>query len=131
MAKPFQQANLFELSGANIQVTYSSSGFEGPPLFSYRTDSINRQFSGSEIQSIETEIGELLTVTLEQILDLRIVNFTLILPLVHVIPGSAGTHIQVPGMITTTHTSIAGAILGPAKTYSLVNLNGTAQVVVF
>jgi hypothetical protein len=50
---------------------------------------------------------------------------------VNVLPGSAGTHIQVPGITTTTHTTIAGPVLGPEKTYSQVNLRGTAQVVTF
>lgn len=131
MAKELQQANLFELSGDDIQVTYSSSSFAGPPLFSYRDGNINRQFSGGEIRCVKTEIGELLTVTLEQIPDLRTVTFTLILPVVTVLPASVGTHIQVPGITTTTHTTIAGPVLGPKKTYSHVNLQGTAQVVAF
>jgi hypothetical protein len=131
MTKAFQRANLFELSGDDIQVTYSSSSFAGPPLFSYRDGSINRQFSGEDIRSVQSEIGELLTVTLEQIPDLRTVTFTLILPVVTVLPASAGTHIQVPGITTTTQTTIAGPLLGPEKTYSQVSLKGTAQVVVF
>jgi hypothetical protein len=131
MATAFQPANLFELSGDDIQVTYSSSSFAGSPLFSYRDGSINRQFSGQDICSVKAEIGELLTVTLEQIPDLRTVTFTLILPVVTVLPPSAGIHIQVPGLTTTTHTTIAGPPLGPQKTYTQVNLKGTAQAVIF
>jgi len=131
MAKKFQQANLFELSGDDIQVTYSASSFTGRPLFSYRDGSLNRQFSGEDIRSVKAEIGELLTVTLEQIPDLRTVTFTLILPVVTVLPASVGTHIQVPGIITTTQTTIAGPLLGPEKTYAQVTLKGTAQVVAF
>jgi hypothetical protein len=127
----FQEANLFELSGNNIQVTYSSSSISGDPLFNYRDGSINRLFSGEEIRCIQTEIGDLLTVTLEEIFDLRTVTFTLILPVVNVLPASAGTHIRVPGITTTTHTSIAGPVPGPQKTYSVVNLQGTAQFVIF
>ena len=77
MATAFQPANLFELSGDDLQVTYSSSSFAGSPLFSYRDSRINRQFSGQDICSVKAEIGELLTVTLEQIPDLRTVTFTL------------------------------------------------------
>ena len=131
MVNDFQQANLFELSGGNIQITYSSSSFTGLPLFSYRDNSTNLQFSGDEIRCVTTEIGELLTVTLEQIPDLRTVTFTLILPVVNVLPASSGTYIQVPGITTTTHTTIAGSVLGPEMTYSQVNLTGTAQFVVF
>src|SRR5688500_15796287 len=131
MEKQSKQANLFELGGDGIQVTYSTSGLEGLPLFSYRNGNINCQFSGGEIRSVATEISELLTVTVEQILDIRTVSFTLILPIVNMLPESAGTHIQVLGIITTTHMNIAGVVLGPAKTHHQVNLNGTAQVVVF
>jgi proteasome lid subunit RPN8/RPN11 len=131
MTQELQQANLFVLSGDGIQINYSTSGLEGLPLFSYRNGNINRQFSGAEIRSVATEIGELLTVTVEQILDIRTVTFTLIMPIVNVLPGSTGTHIQVIGIITTTHMNIPGPVLGPAKTYYQVNLNGTAQVVSF
>lgn len=131
MAHGFQQANLFELSGEDIQVTYASSSFAGPPLFSYRDSRINSQFSGEEISSVPSEIGELLTVTLEQIPDLRTVTFTLVLPVVTVLPASRGTYIQVPGITTTTHTTIVGPPLGQQRTYSVVNLRGTAQVVAF
>lgn len=131
MAQELQKANLFELSGGCIQITYSSSSFAGPPQFSYRDDSMNRQFSGNEIRSVQTEIGELLTVTIEQIPDLRTVTFTLILPVVTVMPGSAGTHIQAPGITTTTPTTIAGPAMGAQMTYSPVKLKGTAQALLF
>ena len=55
----------------------------------------------------------------------------MILPVVNVLPGSPGTYIQVPGIKTTTHTSIAGPMLGPQKTYRQGKLRGTAQAVAF
>lgn len=131
MVNEFQQANLFELSGDDIQVTYTSSSFTCDPLFSYRDLNTNVQFSGCDIRGESTEIGELLTVTLEQIPDLRTVTFTLLLPVVNLLSGSAGTYIQVPGITTATHTSIAGPVLGPQKMYSQAHFSGIAQAVVF
>ena len=131
MIKEFQKANLFELSGGGIQITYTRSGLDGAPLFSYRDDDLNVQYSGTDIQAELTQIGEVLTVVLKQVPDSRIVTFSLILPDVNVLPGSSGTHIQVLGITTTTHTSIAGPVLGAAKTYSHVNLQGSAQAVAF
>jgi len=132
VAANFEQANLFELSDYSIQVTYSSTSFTGQPQLSYRDNKINRNFMGEEIQILDTDIlGQLVTVTLETIADLRIVTFTLILPLVNVMPQSGGTRVQVPGILTTTHTTIAGPGPGAEKTYSTVNLQGTAQFVVF
>ena len=131
MEKDFQQANLFELSGDGIQVTYSSSSIKGSQLLSYQDGTINCRFSGEEIRSEATEIGELLTVTLEHTVDSRAVTFTLILPVVTVMPASGGARIEVPGITTTTHMTIAGPGVGTQKTYFQVNLIGTAQVVVF
>ena len=127
MLKEFQKANLFELSGGGIQITYTTSGLEGIPLFSYRDNNMNLQFSGTEIKAEQTEIGEVLTVMLKQIPDSLTITFSLVLPVVNVLPGSAGSQIQVPGITTTTHTSLAGSVLGAAKTYSHVNLQGSAQ----
>jgi hypothetical protein len=131
VAANFEQANLFELGDYSIQVTYSSTSFTGQRQLSYRDNNINRNFMGEEIQILDTDIGQLVTVTLETIADLRIVTFTLILPLVNVIPQSGGTRVQMPGILTTTHTTIAGPGPGAEKTYSTVNLQGTAQFVVF
>jgi len=55
----------------------------------------------------------------------------MILSVVNVLPGSLGTYIQVPGIKTTTHTRIAGQLLGPQKTYRQEKLRGTAQAVAF
>lgn len=131
MADQFQEANLFELTGGGIQVTYSTSSFSGVPLFSYRDASANQQFSGDEIDVIETTIGNLVTVTLQTIPDLRVVRFTLVLPPVNVIFGSAGTCIDLPAITSTTHTTIAGPNLGPTVTYTPAAMSGTAQVVAF
>ena len=131
MANNFEQANLFELGDYSIQVTYSSTSFTGQRQLSYRDNDINRNFMGEEIRILDTELGQLVTVTLETIADLRTVTFTLVLPLVNVIPQSGGTRVQMPGILTTTHTTIAGPGPGAEKTYSTVNLQGTAQFVVF
>lgn len=124
-------ANLFELTGDDVDVTYSSSGITGQPQLSYRTPDTNLNFMGRDIQTAETALGSEHTVTLEQVSDLKVVTFTLILPPVHVNQLSAGTCISVPGVVTTSHTTIAGPALGPEKTYRLVRLHGTAQAVAF
>jgi hypothetical protein len=83
-----------------------------------------------EIMISETELGELITVTLETIPDLKTVTFSLILPIVTVMPQSGGIRIKVPGITTTNPTTIAGPPPGPQKLYSIVNLRGTAQFIV-
>jgi hypothetical protein len=126
----FTQANLFELHGHSIHVTYSSSSILGGPILSYRDDQKSLSFTGKEIMSSNNELGELITVTLESIPDLKTVIFSLVLPIVTVMPQSGGIRIKVPGITTTNPTTIAGPPPGPQKLYSIINLRGTAQFIV-
>jgi len=126
----FTRANLFELSGRTIQVTYSTTNILGGPIFSYRDNLLSRSFRGEEIRIETTAIGEVVTVTLETIPDLRTVTFSLIVPAVTVMSQSSGTRIKVLGITTRTLTTIAGPPPGPQQLYSAVYLNGSAQFIV-
>ncbi|WP_052494287.1 hypothetical protein [Nitrosospira sp. NpAV] len=126
----FTQANLFELSRGAIHVTYSTTSILGGPILNYHDNQISRSFRGEEIRILDTEAGQLITVTLEAIPDLRTVTFSLILSTVTVMPQSTGTRISVPGITTTAPTTIAGPPPGPQQLYSIVRLRGTAQFIV-
>lgn len=132
MVHNFTRANLFELGGGSIHVTFSSTSVLGGPILSYRDPQRSLSFQGEDIASEETPLGELITVTLEAIADARTVTFTLILPIVTVMSQSAGTQIRVPGVTTTdlTTRTTTGPQLGPQKLYEVVNLQGTAQSIV-
>ena len=125
-----EQANLFELAYGSIQVTFSSTSITGRPLLSYRDHNLQLNFEGEEIDIRDTQIGQLITVTLETIPDLRTVTFTMILPLVNVMRQSGGIRVSVPGIRTITHTPLVPGP-GAEKTYATVNLEGTAQFVDF
>ncbi|HMS82878.1 MAG TPA: hypothetical protein PKD12_04450 [Nitrospira sp.] len=126
----FTQANLFELSSKTIHVTYSTTSILGGPILSYRDDQQSLSFKGDDIQIEQTALGEVATVTLEAIPDLRTVTFSLIVPIVTVMPQSNGTRVKVLGITTTAPTTIAGAPPGPQLLYSAVYLRGTAQFIV-
>ncbi len=111
----FTRATLFELSSKTIQVTYSTTNILGGPIFSYRNNILSRSFRGEEIRIENTAIGEVVTVTLETIPDLRTVTFSLIVPVVTVMTQSSGTRIRVLGITTTTPTTIAGPPPGPQQ----------------
>jgi hypothetical protein len=124
------RANLFELSGETLQISFGSSNLLGGPGLSYRDQTSNQSFQGEEIQILETALGEEITVTLESIPDLRTVTFTLVLPIVTVLQQSHGTCIQTFGVTTTNPTTIAGPPPGPQKQYSVALLRGNAQFIV-
>jgi hypothetical protein len=124
------RANIFEFFGEAIQVSYASRNVLGGPRLSYRDPQRSLTFQGDDIRSQETELGELITVTLEAIPDLRTVTFTVMLPIVTVLPESSGLYIRVPGVTTTTPTTIAGPPPGPEQLYAVVMLQGMARFIV-
>jgi hypothetical protein len=125
------EPNLFELRGGGIQVTYSTSSFDGKPQLTYEDQKVSLTFQGEEIRSLDTEIGLQLTVTLEQVPDLKAVTLTLILPTIN-LQGDKSPF-QTQAIVTTHRTSIGGPDLvkGALQLYRVKPLRGIARVVVF
>ena len=126
----FTRANLFELSSSTIHVTYSTTNILGGPILSYRDNIRSLSFRGDDIRIESTALGDVVTVMLETIPDLRTVTFSLIVPIVTVMNQSSGTRIKVLGVTATAPTTIAGPPPGPEQLYSAVYLRGTAQFIV-
>ena len=127
-------ANLFELNSGSVNVTYVSTSRFGGRQFYYRDGTVHREFKevdGDVIQVEESALGQIITVILETVPDLREVTFSIILPEVRLLPQSNGTQIDVPGLATTSHTTIAGPGMGPAKTYNVLTMHGTATFAQF
>ncbi|MDZ8186006.1 MAG: hypothetical protein RMX96_14280 [Nostoc sp. ChiSLP02] len=128
--------NLYNLTGYNnrgakIQVNYSSSSITGKPLFTYRDQKQTLNFSGSDIRTTELEIGTLVTVTIVRTVDTGSTTFSVLLPRVNL-----GKNYQVPietkGITTINRFSVIPQFnLGQTQTYTIINLKGTAQSVVF
>src|SRR3954468_6711705 len=120
------EPNQFDLEGDGATVSYSASGTKGVPQFSYAAQkrSVNR--SGSEIRTIETELGMLVTVDIEQVPDLHTVSFTLVLPHIRLSGGAGAGAIHTIGVLTTNWTSIAPqTIVGQVQSYRVLTLCGT------
>ncbi len=126
-----QQPNLFVISGAGMKITYSTSSLEGSPLLTYKDRQGTLTFRGDEIHQLGSEIGQQVTVILEQIPDLETVTLTLVLPAINL--DEPEIHFRAIGIITTHRTSIGGPDLvkGVLQTYRLRELRGTAQWVSF
>ncbi|MCB9765917.1 MAG: hypothetical protein H6739_39450 [Alphaproteobacteria bacterium] len=121
--KGVHAATHFALSSDELDVLYDTADLTGQPALRVG----DHLFRGAEIRAVEGELGTQLTVTLESIPDLRVRTFTLFVPLVQVEQGGTA-EINVLGVITTTHSTLAGPPLGQEKTYEPLDLAGTAQV---
>lgn len=134
MATDTIDANHFEVEGYGVQITYSESSITGDPRFSYSDKDRSLNFSGSEVQVQGTDaLGDLITVTIENVSDLRTMTVTLLVPKVNLPETTKQSSFETEAVFTTNHTTIGGTSLvqGQLKSYKTVALTGTAQQVVF
>src|SRR5215471_11397199 len=94
--------NLYKLSGGHLQITYSTSGKDGKPHFSYQDGNQTLSFTSSQISETKTEIGTLLSVTIHKTVDTGSTSFTVLLPNVRLAGPSYTSQIHALG-ITTVH----------------------------
>jgi hypothetical protein len=126
------QPNLFELAGEYTQITYSTTSITGEPQFNYQDRQRDVNVTGDDISRLETDIGALVTVTLEVIPDLHTLAVSLLVPQIN-LRGGTESPLSTLAILTTHHTSIGGPGLveGPLQTYEAVALEGTASLVNF
>lgn len=124
------QPNLFELSGHGTHITYSTSGIDGRPRFSFRDAHFNENFTGDQIRTLDSELGTLVTVSLKRSVDRGYTSATLLVPGV-TLGGQTSQHISTVCIVTVHITGIQPGHTGAQQTYNTVTLQGTAQLVEF
>jgi len=132
----YNEPNMFTLQGVgpkykDIQISYSTSSITGQPLFSYKDSKGTHSFKGDEIRAQDTEMGTMVTVTLESIPDFRVTTLTLLLPAIN-LDGSA-REFKTIAIRTTSKTTIGGPRFakGVLQYYEVIDLKGTANSVKF
>lgn len=127
-----REANQFDTTGP-IVVSYSRTSIAGKPLFAYRDAERDLTFSGAEITRTPTPVGELVTVTLDEVVDAFVRRFTLVVPLIQVPP--AGSTAFSTFAFETVDRSVAfvppPGPEGVLQHHRLHELHGTAQAVDF
>ncbi|MBS0424399.1 MAG: hypothetical protein JSR71_08245 [Proteobacteria bacterium] len=130
MAKiQFVEPNMYVLSGKNIHVSYSTSGFDGKPHFTYQDLHQTHSFSGDQIRRVETEIGTIVSVTTRLTIDSGGTTFSVLLPRVN-LQASQSLPIHTEG-ITTVHRFSILPVIGQLDFYTITPLSGTAAQVFF
>lgn len=126
------QANRFVLKGEGLEVTYDETTFAGQPKLTYQVlqGVPSRTFTGNDISSKESDIGTLVTVTLEVIPDDKRTLFTLVIPTIN-LTGTNEVTFETLAICTTVRDSIIGpgGVSGAVESYECVQLEGTAQFV--
>jgi len=103
------------------------------PLVSYKDADLHLNFQDDEITRIQTPQGELVTVTLDNVVDAFTRTFTLVVPSIRLLRGE-GVEFTTLGFETTDRSGAFVPAPGPAgalQTYQVYQLRGTAQHVEF
>ena len=120
------QPNLFELGGYNTQISYSTTSITGVPQLTYSNQAQTLSFSGSEIQTEQTQLGQIVTVSLSS--NLAIGNFeslSLLIPTVSLPLDSKQGSIQTIAVFSLREPLVKQS--GQSQTYMTLCLSGTAQ----
>ncbi len=126
------EANDFKITGP-IVISYSRTSFTGEPRFSYKDGELNLNFSGKDIAQQDTPLGEIVTVTLENLVpvDGPLRTFTLLVPKIRLRMGDP-VAFDTLGIETITS---AGRFVPPSprvlQTYRSHQLQGVAMLLDF
>jgi hypothetical protein len=132
IANQLVDANLFDITGP-IRINYSSTSITGVPLVSYKDAVPDLNFQDDEITRIQTAQGELVTVTLDNVVDAFTRTFTLVVPSIR-LPRGQEVEFTTLGFETTDRSGAFVPAPGPSgvlQTYQVYQLRGTAQHVEF
>jgi len=133
IANQLLDANLFDITGP-IRINYSSSSIKaGVPLVAYNDADLDRNFQDDEITRIQTALGELVTVTLDNVVDAFTRTFTLVVPSIR-LPRGQEVEFTTLGVETSDRSGAFVPPPGPSgvlQTYQVYQLRGTAQQVEF
>ncbi|MBD9355189.1 hypothetical protein IE877_04740 [Methylomonas sp. EbA] len=133
MADPFTTPlpNQYVLHGGNLKVTYSTTGFDGKPHFTYQDGTHTLNFSGDQIRTVGTEDGTLVSVTILMTVDTGSTSFTVLIPHIN-LDSTLEASIQTQGISTRHKFSIIPDLnRGQLDTYKFTKLVGNASVVNF
>lgn len=124
--------NSYELSGHAIQIGYTSSGIDGKPHLSYHDASQSQSFDGpDEIETIETAIGSVVSVTIFKTVDTGSTSFSVLIPRMNIAPGERAS-VHTEGITTIHRFSVIEKLnTGQLDQYTVTRLRGSANIVEF
>lgn len=123
------EANVFELTGNNVQISYSARGpfIDQPglqPTFTYQDQEQNLTFSGEQLRIQQSEIGTLVSVSLKISVDAGATILTLLLPTI-TMGEVAAQSFETYAVVTQTFGILPR--VGARQVYNVLQLNGTAR----
>src|SRR4051812_46159944 len=123
-------ANYYQLHGHQLSVTYTTAGIDGQPSLEYQDAHQMLHFHGTDVRRVDSEIGQLVTVTIRRTVDTGSTSFTLLVPQVRLSGVGQQAPVTTQG-ITTIHRFSVLPIRGQTELYHFTALTGIAEMLVF
>jgi len=126
------QPNRFILqsSDGSIKVDYETSSFGGHPILNLtQGPGPIRHFSGSQIRTVNTEVGTLVTVTTQITIDTGSTSFTLLVPAITLTAISDHKSFTTEAIVTSHTGPNSVPSTGVHERYRFITLNGEASFV--
>lgn len=127
---PIFAANTFTLRNRRISVTFSATSITGQPLLQFKDRQHEVSLRGDELRLVETEIGTLVTFTLEPDADAGGLLFTLVVPRVVLASSVAEQTVATQGFYTRSRLIPRLPASVQLQTYDVEELRGSASFVV-
>jgi hypothetical protein len=121
--------NQFKLHNQEVKVTYVTNGFQGGPTFIY-DDGTVKSFKGSEVRVLQTEIGNLVSVTLQLSVDTGSTSFSVLIPIIDLPNAQASQKFHTAGIKTVHKTFLSPPPKTLIESYQVDKLEGVAQSIV-
>ncbi|MFL5345484.1 MAG: hypothetical protein ACJ8AT_11855 [Hyalangium sp.] len=122
--------NLFELHNRRISVSFSATSITGQPLMDYKDRNHEVHARGDEIRVEKTEIGTLVTITLEPDADAGALLFTLVIPRAVLAAPRVEQALATVGIFTRSRLPPRLNVSAQLQTYDVVQLSGNASFIV-
>lgn len=126
------QPNRFVLQSSNGQtkVDYETSSFIGQPTLNLTLGSgPTRHFAGSQIRTLATEIGTLVTVTTNITIDTGATSFSVLIPAITLTSITDHEKFASEAVVTTHSGPNSFPLTGVHEKYQFTPLQGTASFV--
>jgi hypothetical protein len=123
------EPNAYSLKGKDKMIEYTTTSFAGPPRLIYQHDKKTLTFEGKDIRHLDTEIGQLITVTIDAVNDRDTTTLTFFVPRINLGLKLNDVNFITTVIITSHQTSIGGPNLvhGILQNYLIEKFDGTAQ----
>ena len=122
--------NLYNLRNRRISVSFSATSISGDPLLHFKDREHEVSLRGDDIRQEETELGTLVTFTLEPDADAGALLFTLIIPRAVLRTPGAPVNIVTQGLYTRSRLPPRLPATAQLQTNEVVELKGTGSFVI-